>query len=394
MKFKRIMVSFLSLVMVAGLAMTAMPVTATAESSARHQGYGHVRGAAYISAADITMLRSYLVSPNSNDFVSQNPSFNRSNADVDGNGVINNDDVELLRAYLAATDPSTVTLGPPAQRQTGRRYPQLSDFPAGTRFIALTFDDGPNTNYTVQILDELSRLGASATFYVNPVRFNASTLPVVQRMIDEGHDVCNHGWDHTSFGANLSTGNHKTRAAARADLTRTSQAIFDATGYWPWSFRAPFFEWGGSNNILFGLDRELNMAFIDSGMDTNDWMDARSPQMIANTVLGNSNPHGGIVLMHDCGGSRQRTVDSLALFIPQMQARGYEFVTVRELFLLQNAMPETLQGTNAWPRVNQWVPTRRGQWEPPIPLWPNNPDWWNRDWWTNSTPPWERNIQH
>lgn len=392
MKFKRIAGLLLSVVMVLGLVAFIEPVTAAAESSGNR--YGHVRNAEYISAADVTLLRRYLMSPNSSGFIAQNPSFNRSNADVDGNGAINDADLALLRAYLAATDPSTVTLGPSTQRTTGRRYPQLSDFPPGTRFIALTFDDGPNTNYTVQILDELTRFGVSATFYVNPIRFSAQTLPVVHRMIEEGHDVCNHGWDHTSFGNDLNTGRHTTRAAAREDLTRTSQAIFDVTGYWPWSFRAPFFEWGGQGNILAGLDRELNMAFIDSGMDTNDWMETRTPRDIANTVLNNPNPNGGIILMHDCGGSRQRTVDSLAMFIPQMQARGYEFVTVRELFLLQDAMPELLQGANAWPRVNQWVPTRRGMWEPPIPLWPNNPDWWNRDWWTNSTPPWERNIRH
>jgi peptidoglycan/xylan/chitin deacetylase (PgdA/CDA1 family) len=392
MKLKRITGFLLSVVMVVGLVTVSGYMTVAAESSARHQSYGHVRGADYISAADVTLLRRYLISPDSSSFMAQNPDFNRDNADVDGNEVINDNDVARLRAYLAATDPSTVTLGPPTE--SGRRYPQLSDFPTGTRFIALTFDDGPNTNYTVQILDELLRLGASATFYVNPVRFAPDTLPVIHRMIEEGHDVCNHGWDHTSFGNDLTTGRHTTRDAARDDIARTSQAIFDATGYWPWSFRAPFFEWGGQANLLMGLDRELNMAFIDSGMDTNDWMDSRTPRDIANTILNNPNPRGGIVLMHDCGGSRQRTADSLALFIPQMQARGYEFVTVRELFLLQDAMPELFQGVNAWPRVNQWVPTRRGMWEPPIPLWPNNSDWWERDWWTNSTPPWERNIRH
>ncbi|MCL2400230.1 MAG: polysaccharide deacetylase family protein [Defluviitaleaceae bacterium] len=393
MKFKRIKVSLLSLIMLVGLVTVSIPMTTAVEGSASPQ-YGHVRGAAYISAADITMLRRYLASSDSNGFMVQNPNFNRDNADVDGNGVIDAADVERLREYLAATDPSTVTLGPRTELISGRRYPQLSDFPSGTRFIALTFDDGPNTEYTVQILNELSRLGAKATFYVNPVRFSEDTLPVVRRMIEEGHDVCNHGWDHTSFGNDLTTGRHTTRQAARDDVLRTSQAIFDATGYWPWSFRAPFFEWGGQSNLLLGLDRELNMAFIDSGMDTNDWMDTRTSRDIANTILNNPNPRGGIVLMHDCGGSRQRTVDALEMFIPQMQARGYEFVTVRELFLLQDVMPELFQGVNAWPRVNQWVPTRRGQWEPPIPLWPNNPDWWNRDWWTNSTPPWERNIQH
>jgi len=390
--FKKITFFLLSLVMTAGMVLILEPIITTARNATNH---GHVRDESYINAADSTMLRRYLAAPDKDVFITNNPDFNRNNADVDGSGEISFADVELLREYLAATDPATVTLGPSEQHSaTGRRYPQLADFPAGTRFIALTFDDGPNTSYTVQILNELSRLDASATFYVNPEKFNANTVPIVQRMIEDGHDVDNHGWDHTSFGANLGTGNHVTRESAREDLIRTSQTIFDVTGYWPWSFRAPFFEWGGASNILLGLDLELNLAFVDSGLDTNDWMPSRTPQDLANTILNHSNPNGGIVLMHDCGGSRQRTVDSLALFIPQMQAMGYEFVTVRELFMLKNITPEVFAGSNMWPRVNQWAPARRAQWDTQRSFWPNNSDWWTNDWWSNSTPPWERNINH
>ncbi|MCL1845455.1 MAG: stalk domain-containing protein [Defluviitaleaceae bacterium] len=276
---------------------------------------------------------------------------------------------------------------PPEPVELPERPNERLDFPAGTRFIALTFDDGPNTNYTVQILDELARLGATASFYVNPVKFNESTLPIVRRMISEGHDVENHSWNHSSFGQDMGTGTITTAEAAFDDLTRTSQAIFDATGYWPFSFRAPFFQWGGENDILLGLDRELNLAFVDSGMDTNDWQDARSPQDIADFILDTTSPEGGIILLHDCGGSRQRTVDSLELFIPEMQERGYEFVSVRQLMMLTQTMPQMLTGANMWPRANQWAPARGGT---VVPLWPDYPNWWEQDWWTDATPPWER----
>jgi peptidoglycan/xylan/chitin deacetylase (PgdA/CDA1 family) len=306
-------------------------------------------------------------------------------------GTINEGDIVTV-SFLVGEPPETEDDTEPLPRPVRPADPQLSDFPEGTRFIALTFDDGPNTNFTVQILDELARLGATATFYVNPINFNASTLPVVYRMISEGHDVDNHGWNHTSFGADiLSSGfTYTTVDQAFDDMTRASRAIFDATGYWPFSFRAPFFEWGGENNILYGLDRQLNMAFVGAGLDTNDWMPERSPQDIADTVLLADDPSGGVVLLHDCGGQRQRTVDSLELFIPEMQARGYEFVSLRQLMILTDTTPQLFTGANMWPNANAWVPPRGGT--EPVPLWPDNPEWRNEDWWTGETPPWERNI--
>jgi peptidoglycan/xylan/chitin deacetylase (PgdA/CDA1 family) len=222
------------------------------------------------------------------------------------------------------------------------------------KLIALTFDDGPNTDCTVKILDELKKYGATASFFVNPVKFNDETLPVIRRMIDENHDVENHSYSHIRFGDD-----YPSKEKAREDLVRTSQAIFEATGRMPFAFRAPYFEWGGKNNILHGLDRELNMVFVDAAIDTNDWQEERTPQDIAAAILGHENPNGAVVLMHDCGGSkprdRQRTVDSLALFIPQLTARGYKFVSVRQLFLQTGAEPEIFAGSDTWQRPNQRV---------------------------------------
>jgi LPXTG-motif cell wall-anchored protein len=210
-------------------------------------------------------------------------------------------------------------------------------------------------------------------------------------MIAEGHDVDNHSFSHVSFGTDHNTGTFTTREQAIDDLTRTSQAIFNVTGYWPWSFRAPFFQWGGANNILYGLDYELMMPFVGSQLDTNDWMPERTPQDIADTVLLHAQPAGGVILMHDCGGPRQRTVDSLAILIPEMQARGYAFVSTRELFYLTGTSPERFTDAPAMRTggaVNAWAPSRNPAFEP---LWADYPEWWNESWWTIPAPPWARN---
>ena len=309
-----------------------------------------------------------------------------------------------------------------------RRYPTRADFPAGTRFIAITFDDGPNNKYTVEILNILGQHNARGTFFVNPQKFDnptlwhpsggsdgrgggglhTNTLSVIRRMIAEGHDVENHTFDHQSMGGaqDYTVPPARDAATARGNLRRASQAIFNATGYWPFAFRAPFFEWGGGNNILFNLDRDLNMVFKDSGVNPNDFLNQGSGgrNTIANFVLNQTNDalNGGNVLLHDCGGGRTETVEAVRLMVPALRARGFEIVTVRELFMIkahnpdrttvaERSIPEKLLGTNMWPRVNQFAPSRRGQWDPFEPLWATN--WWtNRNQWRCITPPWDRSA--
>jgi len=310
-----------------------------------------------------------------------------------------------------------------------RRNPTTAQFPAGTRFIALTFDDGPTTDETVKILDELQRISATitnpimrpkVTFYVNGAMFvnhnntlsdavgafNPQTRPILQRMITEGHDVCNHGFFHLSHG-----GAHEdsrlggqnvvltTAQQARQNIQRNSRAIFDATGYWPFSFRAPFFEFGSQ---IVGLDVELSMPFMHAILDANDWQpnNQSNPQGMAADIVRRA-ADGAIILMHDApAGARAGTVNSLRHFIPQLIQQGYAFVTVRELFMLKQAQPERFTGSNEW-NPNARVPfnangTPRGGHRD---FWPNNRDnWWTQDWWSCPTPPWERisnvNVQY
>ncbi|MCL2845986.1 MAG: polysaccharide deacetylase family protein [Chitinivibrionia bacterium] len=308
-----------------------------------------------------------------------------------------------------------------------RRYPTRADFPAGTRFIAITFDDGPNNLYTVQILDILEQHGARGTFFVNPHKFNnstlwhpsggtagtggsglhANTIPIIQRMISNGHDVENHTFNHMSMGGaqNYVVPPATTAAEARANLIQASEAIFAATEFWPFAFRAPHFEWGGGGNILLNLDRELNMVFKDSGLDPKDYSNQGSGgrTTIANFVLNQTNDalNGGNILLHDCGGRRAETVEAVRLMVPALRARGFEIVTVRELFMIKSlnpdgtvadrSIPEKLSSANMWPRPNQFAPSRRGIWDPFEPLWATN--WWtNTRQWSCQVPPWNRSA--
>ena len=287
-----------------------------------------------------------------------------------------------------------------APTQAGRR--NISDIPRATRgYIALTFDDGPTTNETVKILDELRRWpSAKVTFYVNGAMFNDQTRPILRRMIAEGHDVDNHGFNHLSHG-----GSHPdsrlngvptildTQEKARDNIQRNSQAIYDATGFWPFSFRAPFFEWGRQLFQPERLDVLLNMPFVHAIYDTNDWSPSNqsNPQGMAAGVIAGVRD-GTIILMHDApAGNRQGTVNSLQHFIPQLIQQGYVFVTVRELFKIKQAQPERFHPADTWnpnPRV-PFNPDGGNRWSHEN-FWPNHPTWWTLDFWSCSTPPWQR----
>jgi peptidoglycan/xylan/chitin deacetylase (PgdA/CDA1 family) len=333
--------------------------------------YGDVNGDGEINSADTTLLRRYIAAVDKPAFRDANPSFNLRNADVNGDGSINAADVTQLRRYIAAANPTAAMLGPPPQNW---QY-----------LMTLTFDDGPHPNWTLQILNNFRTLNnrpevlsgevarAVGSFYVNGSKVGPNAA-LVKRMVEEGHSVENHSWDHPNFS-------QINAAEARSQLTRTNNAILAATagltdfygithpnGVYPFSFRAPFFAWGSSLN---GLDVEFNLGFHDSAIDTNDWT-GKTAQQIANVVLfGDSGTpaysgaaggggDGGIVLMHDDGGdgplARQPTADSLALFIPQMQAMGYRFVTIRQHHELSDIDPRPYSSfTSGDRRPNQWV---------------------------------------
>ena len=289
----------------------------------------------------------------------------------------------------------------------GRR--NYSDIPTGKKYIAITFDDGPNTTWTPQVLDKLKAHGAKATFYVQGQKITELTKPVMLRAIAEGNDIDNHSWDHPSFCQPIEGAPRVTTVAeARDNLQRASKAIFDVTGYWPWSFRAPFLEWDyPGTSLLSGIDYEFKMAFIDTGIDPADFNNQGNPSAIASNITNRTDDvlDGGIILLHDDGGERPGTVAALDILLPALKTRGFEVVTVRELFYIKKVTPE-LFVPGLWPRINQRAEKpsltwRRWEYYDKIVnggepenigrLYPDNMNnWWLQDWWTCPTPPWER----
>jgi len=177
----------------------------------------------------------------------------------------------------------------------------------GLHQVALTFDDGPAYAYTAQILDILARYHVPATFFV--VGRRAAAYPdLLARMVQEGHSVQSHSYDHWQL-----TG--LSDAAIRDQLDRGSQVIEDITGVAPRCVRPPY---GAVNDRVLAVAADLGLATIL--WDVNPVNESNVARILANT------DGGDILLLHDNGGAA--TVGALPGIIEGLRARGLEFVSL------------------------------------------------------------------
>jgi len=235
------------------------------------------------------------------------------------------------------------------------RFPQLPSPYVITRTgyrpkeIALTFDDGPDPDWTPKILDVLKRENVPATFFV--IGENALTQrPLLEREVREGHEVGSHTYTHP----NLAT---VSQSETMFQLNATQRLFQAYTGRSLRLFRAPYFgdaEPTTADEIVPALEAQ-NRGYISVGLhvDAEDWQRPGVDAIVANVVNGvakeNTQCTGGdvgscshnIVLLHDAGGNREQTVQALPIIIEQLRAMGYTFVPVSTLAGLSRdaAMP-------------------------------------------------------
>ncbi|WP_374944436.1 polysaccharide deacetylase family protein [Sphingomonas sp.] len=199
------------------------------------------------------------------------------------------------------------------------------------RDIALTFDDGPDAEWTPRILDILKRTRTPATFFI--IGENALTEhALLRRMVDEGHEVGNHTYTHP----NLATVSPRQ---VKYELN-TTQRLFQAfTGRSLRLFRAPYFgdaEPTTADEIVPALEAQAR-GYISVGLhvDPDDWkrpgVQAIVDRTIAGVRAGDPERSGNVVLLHDAGGNRAQTVAALPVIIARLRAMGYRFVPVSTL---------------------------------------------------------------
>src|SRR5208337_5367971 len=219
--------------------------------------------------------------------------------------------------------------------------------------VALTFDDGPDPQWTPKILDVLKRENAKATFFV--IGLSAEKFPsVLQRIFHEGHEIGNHTFTHPDISG-------ISRRYMMVELNLTERLFEAKLGVKPVLFRPPYSidQEPDTADEVRPLEVAQQMGYITVGdkIDPNDWRDdpRPTPEQIAESVLEQAQRRGGgIVLLHDGGGYRAQTVAALPLIIRELRARGFEIVSVATLLgkTYNDVMPPIANNERFWARVD------------------------------------------
>jgi len=194
----------------------------------------------------------------------------------------------------------------------------LYDGKVNEKAIALTFDDGPWPETTLQMLAILQQNHVKATFFWVGTALQEQP-EIAQKVVAAGHAIGNHTWHHWYRSMDADT--------AAKEIEDTAALTYRITGVKTQLFRPPG---GFLNNGVAAYAKKQNYAVIMwsvSSADT-DWKAA--PEAFTNNVLKGVKP-GAIVLMHDGGGNHQKTVQALPAIIMGLKQQGYRFVTVPEL---------------------------------------------------------------
>ena len=192
------------------------------------------------------------------------------------------------------------------------------------KMVALSFDDGPNTTTTVQMLDMLEKHGVKGSFYVIGQNITEESAPVMKRAFDMGCDIQNHSFSHLNM-------QELNAEELEEEIRKTTGLIVKHTGVEPAFFRPPFI----SHNQL--MHDNINLTFI-SGIGVEDWVPAVTAEERAKRMLEIAED-GVIFLLHDFVGN-EATVQAIDMVIPQLKEQGYQFVTVPELFKAKGITPE------------------------------------------------------
>lgn len=197
----------------------------------------------------------------------------------------------------------------------------LADLVEEPKYVALTFDDGPRADTTTRLLDGLLERGAVATFFVIGEQIPGNEA-LLQRMKAEGHQIGNHTYSHVRLLKADSD-------SVVEEVHKTEALLKEAVGEGSFWLRPPY--------GLIGSERAklIKTPMIYWSVDPQDWKLLNKDKVTA-AVLEAVQP-GDVILLHDFYSS---SVDAALDIIDKLQAEGYAFVTVEELFRIQGVEPQ------------------------------------------------------
>jgi peptidoglycan/xylan/chitin deacetylase (PgdA/CDA1 family) len=230
---------------------------------------------------------------------------------------------------LSDTTPAALTPtprpAPPADTGTGSS--QLIRSGDGTRNeVALTFDAGDDRGNAAEILDILKQYGIKASFGVTG-KWAEANPDLVKRMVDEGHMVFNHTWNHLSFTGESTGGDGLTVEQQRQEVAETEREIRKVTGGYDTApyFRPPYGDY--DDQMLANLEADGYSVTLMWTCDTMGWNGATVDEIV--TQCGDNASAGDIILLHV--GAASADADALPALIESLEAKGLKPVTVEQL---------------------------------------------------------------
>lgn len=187
-------------------------------------------------------------------------------------------------------------------------------------YLSLTFDDGPRKAQTLKTLSILKKYDIKATFFVVGENIEYQK-DVLKEVYNQGHEIGNHMYAHENI-------NKISKKEIKESIIKTNNLIKEVTGKAPSIIRPPY---GIVNDDLKQICDELDMDIIlwTDDKDSKDWELIPESEIINNVTKKVSN--GDIFLFHDGNEKYKNTLSAIDVIIPQLQKKGYKWVTVSTL---------------------------------------------------------------
>ena len=237
------------------------------------------------------------------------------------------DDPTIPKSYLSVVSESMDSYPLPYT---------LSQYGYHPNEVAISFDDGPDPEWTPKILAILKQYHVVGTFFMIGEEAQ-DNIGLMKRVYRDGNEIGNHTFTHPDIS-------EISRGQVDFQLNLTERLFAAELGVQPVYFRPPYSidQEPDTNDQAAPIDHIQHLGYVIVGdkIDTNDWDEhpRKSPQEIVNSVfsqiaLFDAKPwmRGSIILMHDGGGDRSATVAALPVLIQALRAHGYTIVPVSEL---------------------------------------------------------------
>ena len=192
------------------------------------------------------------------------------------------------------------------------------------KYLALSFDDGPNLTTETKMLDVLAKHNVPATFFVIGKNITDESAENMKRAVRQGCEIGNHSFSHPRMS-------QMDESQVKEEVETTSGLIEKIIGERPKLFRPPYID------VKPEMYDWIDLTFI-CGKGCEDWVATVGKDARREGIIANAEP-GAIYLLHDFE-SNEATVEALDEAIPVLKEQGYTFVTVSELFKKLKCTPD------------------------------------------------------